>query len=218
MGSNRIELSKTYLKSKTALMTGFDCYRTYLAFKNHFTKDNFDYFKYGGKTNATTTSFNKRKDKYFFEKMSRQKKDEDIVDYFTAIFSQCDDPQKMWIGEIIETGEDKYNDWLKKIQSLNYLFKQEMTQVCDDKEFNSLFECKNGKHPIIVKEHLKKNISTETLVILEGLLGYKKDFDSKLDDFVWKTVSLKLDKYKPFLLNNINIKKYKQTLKEIVIK
>ena len=43
-------------------MTGFDCYRTYLAFKNHFTKDNFDYFKYGGKTNATTSSFNKRKD------------------------------------------------------------------------------------------------------------------------------------------------------------
>ena len=26
-------------------MTGFDCYRTYLAFKNHFTKDSFDYFK-----------------------------------------------------------------------------------------------------------------------------------------------------------------------------
>ena len=57
MGSNRTQLSQTYLKSKTALMTGFDCYRTYLAFKNHFTKDNFDYFKYGGKTNATTTSF-----------------------------------------------------------------------------------------------------------------------------------------------------------------
>ena len=55
MGSNRTQLSQTYLKSKTALMTGFDCYRTYLAFKNHFTKDNFDYFKYGGKTNATTT-------------------------------------------------------------------------------------------------------------------------------------------------------------------
>ena len=68
MGSNRVELSKTYLKSKTALMTGFDCYRTYLAFKNHFTKDNFDYFKYGGKTNATTTSFNKRKDKYFLKR------------------------------------------------------------------------------------------------------------------------------------------------------
>ena len=130
--------------------------------------------------------------------MSRQKKDEDIVDYFTAIFSQCDDPQRMWIGEIIETGEDKYNDWKKKIQSLNYLFKQEMMQICGDRDFNSLFECKNGKHPIIIKEHLKKNITTETLVILDGMLGYKKDFDAKLDDFVWKTVSMKLDKYKPF--------------------
>ena len=62
--------------------------------------------------------------------MSRQKKDEDIVDYFTAIFSQCDDPQRMWIGEIIETGEEKYNDWKKKIQSLNYLF-----QTRDDADF-----------------------------------------------------------------------------------
>ena len=69
-----------------------------------------------------------------------------------------------------------------------------------------------------IKEHLKKNITTETLVILDGMLGYKKDFDDKLDDFVWKTVSMKLDKYKPFLLNNINLKKYKQTLKEIVVK
>ncbi|HCX23246.1 MAG TPA: hypothetical protein DHN29_15105, partial [Cytophagales bacterium] len=59
-------------------MTAFDCYKTYLAFKNHFTKDNFDYFKYGGKTRASTASFNKRKDKYFFEKMSRQKKDGEI--------------------------------------------------------------------------------------------------------------------------------------------
>ena len=56
-------------------------------------------------------------------------------------------PQRMWIGEIIETGEDKYNDWKKKIQSLNYLFKQEMMQICSDRDFNSLFECKNGKHP-----------------------------------------------------------------------
>ena len=58
MGSNGTQFFKKNIKSKTALMTGFDCYRTYLAFKNHFTKDNFDYFKYGGKTNATTTSFN----------------------------------------------------------------------------------------------------------------------------------------------------------------
>ncbi len=133
-------------------MTGFDCYRTYLAFKNHFTKDSFDYFRYGGKTKASVTAFNKRKDRYFFEKMSRQKKDGEIVDYFTAIFSQCDDPQKMWIGEIIESGDKNYADWQKKVQSLGYIFKQEMQSLCEGKEFNTLFDCKSGTHPPVVEE------------------------------------------------------------------
>lgn len=198
-------------------MTAFDCYKTYLAFKNHFTKDTFDYFKYGGKTNASVASFNKRRDRYFFEKMSRQKKDDEIVDYFTAIFSQCDDPQRMWIGEIIQTGDEKYKTWQKKVQSMSYLFRQEMEQLLDGIEFNSVFECENGRHPTLVKEHLKKNISVESLVILDAIVGYKKQFDKKLDDFVWKTVSLKVDKYKPFLLNSIDIDRYKTTLRGIVM-
>ena len=199
-------------------MTGFDCYRTYLAFKNHFTKDSFDYFRYGGKTKASVTAFNKRKDRYFFEKMSRQKKDGEIVDYFTAIFSQCDDPQKMWIGEIIESGDKNYADWQKKVQSLGYIFKQEMQSLCEDKEFNSLFECKSGTHPPVVKEHLKKNISIESLIILDAVIKFKKNLDKILDDFVWETVSLKIDKYKPFLLNSVRIQNYKKILQGIVVK
>ena len=199
-------------------MTGFDCYRTYLAFKNHFTKDSFDYFRYGGKTKASVTAFNKRKDRYFFEKMSRQKKDGEIVDYFTAIFSQCDDPQKMWIGEIIESGDKNYADWQKKVQSLGYIFKQEMQSLCEGKEFNSLFECKSGTHPPIVKEHLKKNISIESLIILDAVIKFKKNLDKILDDFVWETVSLKIDKYKPFLLNSVRIQNYKKILQGIVVK
>ena len=154
-------------------MTGFDCYRTYLAFKNHFTKDNFDYFKYGGKTNATTSSFNKRKDKYFFEKMSRQKKDEDIVDYFTAIFSQCDDPQRVWIGEIIETGEDKYNDWKKKIQSLNYLFKQEMMQFFDSEMVQTSLEEIKELQDLITNSIIDTAFSPVT--------GFEEDESEQLD-------------------------------------
>jgi hypothetical protein len=198
-------------------MTAFDCYKTYLAFKNHFTKDTFDYFKYGGKTNASVASFNKRKDRYFFEKMSRQRKDEEIVDYFTAIFSQCDDPQRVWIGEIIQTGDEKYQSWQKRVQSLSYLFRQEMEQLLDGIDFNSVFECENGKHPTLIKEHLKKKVSIESLILLDAMVGYKKRFDGKLDDFVWKTISLKIDKYRPFLLNSIDLNKYKKILRGIVM-
>ena len=217
MGSYAVKLFEENYSRKTSNMTPFDCYRTYLAFKNHFTKDKFDYFKYGGKTNASSSAFGKRKDRYFFEKMSRQKKDGEVIDYFTAIFSQCDDPERMWIGEIIQTGEEKYFSWQKKVQSLGYIFSEEMKRLFDNRDFNSVFECEKGKHPLLVKEHLKKNISVESLIILDAILKYKKDFDLKLDDFVWKTVSLKVDKYKPFLLNSIDIKKYKQILKRVVI-
>ena len=198
-------------------MTAFDCYKTYLAFKNHFTKDNFDYFKYGGKTNASVASFNKRKDRYFFEKMSRQRKDDEIVNYFTAIFSQCDDPQRVWIGEIIQTGDERYKTWQKKVQSLSYLFRQEMENLLSDIHFNSVFETQDGKHPILVKEHLRNNVSIESLIILDAIVNYKKRFDGKLNDFVWKTISLRIDKYKPFLLNSIDIDKYKTTLRGIAI-
>jgi hypothetical protein len=55
------------------------------------------------------------------------------------------------------------------------------------------------------------------LIILDAIVNYKKEFDGKLNDFVWKTISLKIDKYKPFLLNSIDIDKYKTTLRGIAI-
>ena len=52
-------------------MSPFETYQAYLGIKNHFNNPKYDYFKYK-KTRATLTSFNKRKDKYFFEKSSRK--------------------------------------------------------------------------------------------------------------------------------------------------
>ena len=101
-------------------VTPFEVYQTYLSFKNHFTKEKYDYFKYSGKTNASITSFNKRRDRYFFEKMSRQKSDIEIKEYFLSNFI-TEDPSKIWIKEIIQNGEVRYTDWKKKSQSLSYL-------------------------------------------------------------------------------------------------
>jgi hypothetical protein len=75
----------------------------------------------------------------------------------------------------------------------------------------------NGStHPQILKEYLKDNISIETLVILDRILGFRKDWDKKLQDPVWETVSMRMKKYSPFL--NIEVSRYKKVLKEIVLK
>lgn len=195
-------------------MTPFDVYCCYLAFKNHFSKPNYDFFQYNGKIKSSVTSFNKRRDKYFFEKMSRQKSDEQIRQYFLANFVECSDPAKLWIGEIIASGEENHTKWQRRMQSLRYIFTNEISSLFDDKEFNSVFETK-GQHPPILREYLSGRISLETLIILNQILKFSKKYDKILQDPVWESCSLKIKKYTPFL--NLDILNYKNLLKEKVL-
>jgi hypothetical protein len=194
-------------------MTPFDCYKTYLAFKNHFTKDAYDYHKYCGKSRATLDSFYKRRDRYFFEKTSRQRSDKEVEDFFIANFALCNDPQSLWIGEIIKNGNKNYLEWQKKIQGLKYLFKQETENLLSEQTLDTVFDCSKG-HPVLLKKFLTDKISLETLVIYDRIFLYSKDFDKKLLDPVWQTVSMRIKKYTPFI--NIDVFEYKRIVKEIV--
>jgi hypothetical protein len=196
-------------------MTPFDCYKQYLSLKNHFTKNSYDYKKYCGKIRASLESFYKRKDRFFFERISRQKTDKEIELFFVSNFVSCDDPQSLWIGEIIKSGEIRYKEWSKKIQSLSYLFKNEIESTFLGNDFDEFFKIKGNTHPKIVKKYLQGTLSIETLLILEKIFSYKKDFDKNLDDPVWNIISLKLQKYDPFL--NIDIFRYKKILKESLL-
>ena len=192
----------------------FDCYKTYLAMKQHFTKENYDYFKYGGKSRASVTSFNKRRDRYFFERLSRKKDDDEIIQYFVANFISSEDPGKVWIGEITQNGETNFKDWQKRNQSLSYLFSNEVESIFTRDNFDNYFHTQ-GQHPKILKAYLRKEISIETLIILDKILGFVKQFDKKLDDPIWSTVSLKIKKYGSFL--NIDVLRYRKILKEKVL-
>ena len=189
----------------------FDAYKCYLAMKNHFTKDNYDYIKYRGKTRATHQAFYRRKDRFWFEKFARQKKDKEVEEFFVSNFIYSTDPGTMWIGEMIKEGEGRYTEWKKKIQSLSYVFKEEVDSLFDNKKVDDIFDCSKG-HPVILKSYLGGNTSLETLVICDRILGYGKDFDKKLTDPVWETVSRKIKKYSPFL--NIDVPRYKNILKQ----
>jgi len=151
----------------------FEAYKSYLGLKNHFTRESYDYHKYCGKSRASLQSFYKRKDRFFFEKLSRQKDDSEVVEFFVSNFVTCDDPQSLWIGEIVRNGEQNYTDWKRKLQSLTYTFKTEVENIFDG-----------------------------------------KNFDKKLQDPVWKFLSMRMDKYDSFL--HIDVFKYKKILKQVV--
>jgi len=195
-------------------MMPLDAYKCYLAMKNHFTKDNYDYHKYAGKVRATREAFYKRKDRFWFEKFSRQKNDKEVVEFFVSNFVSTTDPSTMWIGEMIKEGEGRYIDWKKKVQSLSYVFKEEVNNLFSNKKVDDVFDCSKG-HPPILKSYLGGDTSLETMVICDRIFEYGKDFDERLKDPVWETVSRKIKKYNPFL--NINVPRYKKILKEIIL-
>lgn len=194
-------------------MTPFDCYKMYVSLKNHFTRETYDYHKYCGKSRASLQSFYKRKDRFWFEKISRQKSEKEILNFFVSNFVSADNPQNLWIGEIINSGERTYTDWMRRQQSLTYLFKEQSNELLLEIKLDDALNCSKG-HPPVLKKFLSGQLSLETLTIYEKIFHFSKDFDKKLLDPVWETVSLKIKKYMPFI--NIDVFQYKKILRDII--
>ena len=113
-----------------------------------------------------------------------------------------------------------YQFWRKNIrrlemrqQSLTYMFKEQSENLLLENDLSKVFSCSKG-HPLLLKKYLGGEISLETLSILEKIFSFQKNFDKKLTDPVWETVSLKLKKYLPFI--NINVFHFKNILRGIV--
>lgn len=176
------------------MMSAFDCYKEYLALKNHFTKPDYDYFKYNGKVRSNVDSFEKRADKFFFQKLAKHP---DVRNFLVANFSEN---EKAWIRNLAynESAEQVYKNWLKRQQSLSYLFKQELSKL--DTNFNNNFACKENEHPLLLRKFLGNEVSLETLCLLLEFTGAKKHWDSKMQyDLVYDTIKTKIEKYSPFI-------------------
>jgi len=194
-------------------VTPFDIYIKYLALKKHFTDKKYDYFKYSGKTRASIESFNKRKDRYFFEKTSRKLNDKEVVEFFVSNFITANDPSTIWIGELVNNGETNYKEWTKRQQSLTYLLKEQSEELFSNNKLEDVFNCSRG-HPILLKKFMGGYLSIETLVIYDRIFQYGKNFDKNLLDPIWETVSLKITKYNPFL--NTDMFHCKKLLRSII--
>ncbi len=194
---------------------GYEVYKTYLGISRHFNSDSYDYHKYNGKVRCSYNSFLKNKQRFWFEKLGRKYSDKEILELFVSNYSNSEDISKIWIGNLVKEGETLYNQWKKKTQSLTYIFRNEIEDVFTDKDFDGMFNIEGTRHPQIIKEYLGKNISIETFIILNKILGFKKQFDSKLDDPVWKFLSMRINKYNSFI--HIDVFKFKSILKEIIV-
>lgn len=189
-------------------MSAFDVYSIYLAVKAHFTTKKYDYFRYGGRTKTSEDKFNKRNDRYFFEKLSKKLSKEEIEQYFVSNFLVN---SNFYIKEM----DDKnYINWKKRTQSISYLFLQDLENVlmlCSD--LNESLQCKKGQHSTILKLYLSDIIMIETLILLNRVTGFVNRYDAMMsNDVIWEQVSNRLKKYDPFV--KIEPEKVKQLIKQ----
>ena len=67
-------------------VTPFEVYQKYLSLKQHFNREEYDYFKFRGKVRANESSFEKRKDKHHFVRLSKIYKDEELTKFLVSNF------------------------------------------------------------------------------------------------------------------------------------
>ena len=199
-------------------MNGFEVHKIYLAIKLHFTSKNqsYDFHKHNGRTTARLETFTKRRDRYYFHRLSKSYDNKSIVNYFLSNFVSN---TNLWVGDIIgKAGDEHYKQWSKKIESLHYYYEKDIDYIIErmttkDIKFNDLFLSIDGQHPPIIKMFLAKKINFETLIILDDILRFTKKLNKNIKEKVlWPKLFDRMKRYKPFL--SYNITKYKISLRD----
>jgi len=198
---------------------GFDVYKVYIGVKLHFTSKTYDYIKYGGKVNASLDSFTKRKDRYFFHKLSTKYGQTDILDFFIANFLA---DSKGWVGNLLANdGRGVYLDYKKRKESFVYHFKQDCGTIVSDFSRNGIsfddgFLCPNGQHPRVLRLLIQRKISYQTAVVLNYFLGFVKNWNKEITEkIVWPEIASKITRVKPFI--NFNATECKMIMKEVFV-
>ena len=193
-------------------MESYDCFKLYLAIKNHFTSASYDYEKYGGKVNVKPETYAKRRDRWSFVKLTKTYADEDMLDLIVSNFLESD---TTYVTQLLNPeAKDILLEYKRKHQALTYTFTNDVTKMFDlVKVPDDMLKVIKGSNPLLLKAVYAKDITLETFVILNDILGFFDMFSEKIsDDFLWPKFRIKCEKYKSFLKYDIN--KFEKILTE----
>lgn len=183
-------------------MNEYQAYKLYLSIKRHFEEPGYDAIKYCFKTNATVKSYSDRTEKPYFKKLAKHK------DPLGLLLSNVTRRDTVWIGELFDHRSDEaYSDWSRIKSSLSYTFQQEIKGLG-----NKHILVTDGDYPALYREYRKRNVSLETVTILDKLLNFLLHWNKSIDDSIlWPRDYLKILKYKPFI--KFDEKKFRAILK-----
>ena len=178
-------------------MQGYDVFKIYVAVRAHF-KTNYNYIVSKGRTKASVNAYNKRNDKYYFEKFGRTYKDNEVLPMFISIFLQ--DPD-IWVGDLNNTNHIQvFNEWKSRLKTLRYTLDEDIKNIkrymkMENLSIFDIIQNNNGLS-ILYKLYLTDKIFPETVLLFED---YFNLIDEDIADPVQLNTHKHLNKYKLFL-------------------
>lgn len=192
--------------------SAFEFYTTYLALKQHFKRQDYDYFKYQGRVSATPQSFEKRNDAYHFKKCAKKYTQKDFVQRCVANFFHDADT---WIKDLTSAAATERLQEMSKRQSAVVLnarteFRNALKQLKENNQkFDDLFLTSGDDYAMILRLYFYDEMSPETLIVLNEVLGFFKQFKRDYaEDIVVRRELLRLEKLSRFM--SINKTVYKE--------
>ena len=191
-------------------MDPFDVYKIYLALKLHFTTESYDITKHKFAAKGKKETFLKRKDLMVLRKLARDYDRQTIIDILVANFVTGDRWGGMFDTEAMKT----YERWKARQQSIGYTFEQDLNTIQTRMDIENIEDATvDNQHPLILKMLLGRQITLETVVILNKKLNFCNDYK---DDLILKDTCLLINKYSPFMKSTKNLHLKHQDLINII--
>jgi len=177
-------------------MDPFDVYKIYLALKLHFTTESYDITKHKFAAKGKRETFLKRKDLIVLRKLARDFDRQTIIDILVANFVTGDRWGGMFDTEAMKT----YEKWKARQQRMGYTFEADLNTIQTRMEIEKIEDATvDTQHPLILKMLLGRQITLETVVIMNKGLNFCNDYN---DDLILKDTCLLVNKYTPFIGKN----------------
>lgn len=182
----------------------------------HF-RGNYDVIKYNWKINATEKSYFRRKDKNFFERLSKKYNLGDLSELMICNFIAN---PNAWIGELSDSDAlSFYRKFEGKLIRSERIFREDVDNIllfCDNKnlKFADVVGDVSTNNPWLFKMIQQNVITYETFVMLDCLLKFVDKYDT-MNNIVWSAdYAYKIKAYRSLL--DFDVEKIKEVFVNIV--
>lgn len=188
-------------------MIGFKAYEMHTALNLHFTTD-YDFFKYGGKTRVTLSSFSKNKFKWQYAAIEN-KYEKNMLLLFYLVYNKISfeylSPKSLFYNS-----SKIFNDDISKEIILNSVRGDFIKHKSKIKNFFDV----ESIYPLCYSLYLDDELSIETLCLLDAYIN-KIFIDGVSNDKIfWTDVIKKMNKIQPFILSFINKRDFVYVVQE----